>query len=202
VQLDGTTRVAATRAGGDFVLDSLPAGTQTVTVRSLGYAPMEQAVDLSSSQPQTITLRLADFVPVLEEVRVTAAKERALDNIGFSRRKRSGMGHFMEGNAINTNALNFSDVMRVAPGIRIVPVMGRQMITSSRDINGCVAVWIDGTQWQQMEPGDIDDFVKPHELAAIEIFSPAQTPAEFQSTRTGSCTTVVAWTVRRLNRKR
>lgn len=75
------------------------------------------------------------------------------------------------------------------------------MLASSRDPNGCVSVWIDGTQWQQLEPGDIDDFVKPYELAAIEIYSSSMTPAEFQ--RGGSsCMTVVAWTLRRLDRKR
>ena len=201
VQLDGTTRAAATRENGEFTLDSLPPGTQTVSVRLLGYAPAEQAVDLTSREPTNVTIKLTDFVPVLEAVRVTAARERALDGVGFSRRKRASAGHFMEGDAINTNALNFSDVVRTAPGIRTVPVNGRQMIVSSRDINGCVNVWIDGTQWQQMEPGDIDDFVKPGELAAIEVYSVSNTPAEFQA-RNGSCATIVAWTVRRLDRRR
>jgi len=202
VQMDGTTRVAATRETGDFVLDSLPPGTQTVSVRLLGYAPTEAAVDLSSRETRSVTIRLTDFVPVLEAVRVTAARERALDAVGFSRRKRSGAGHYMEGDAINTNALNFSDAIRMAPGIRIVPVGGRQMIASSRDLNGCVSVWIDGNQWQQLEPGDIDDFVKPHELAAIEVYSASTAPAEFQGGRTGGCTTIVAWTHRRLDRRR
>lgn len=201
VQLDGTTRVASTRATGDFVLDSLPPGTQTISVRLLGYAPMEEAVDLSSHDSRSVTIRLSDFVPVLEAVRVTAARERALDVVGFSRRRRSGMGHYLEGDALNTNALHFSDALRVAPGLRIVPVGGRQAITSSRDMNGCVTVYIDGNQWQQLEPGDIDDFVKPHELAAVEIYSSTTTPAEFQGGR-GGCTTIVAWTIRRLDRKR
>jgi hypothetical protein len=202
VQLDGTTRVAATRASGDFVLDSLPPGTQTVTVRLLGYAPKEEAVDLSSNESRNVTLRLTDFVPVLEAVRVTAARERALDAVGFSRRRRTGQGHYLEGDALNTNAINFSDALRVAPGLRVVPVGGRQVITSARDINGCVTVYVDGSPWQQMEPGDIDDFVKPHELAAVEIYSATTTPAEFQGGRGGGCTTIVAWTVRRLDRKR
>ena len=203
VQLDGTTRVASSRESGDFVLDSLPPGTQTVTVRLLGYSPMEQAVDLSSREPTNITIRMSDFVPVLETVRVTAAREKALDAVGFARRKRTALGYYMEGDAINTNALHFSDVLRSAPGIRVVPVGNRQVLTSSRDINGCVAVFVDGNHWQQMEPGDIDDFVKPHELAAIEVYSATTTPAEFQNTRGGgTCTTIVAWTRRRLDRKR
>ena len=134
---------------------------------------------------------------------VTAARERSLDAVGFSRRKRTGQGHYLEGDAINTNALNFSDVMRVAPGLRIVPgAGGRNVITSARDMNGCVTVWIDGSAWQQLEAGDIDDFVKPHELAAIEVYSATTTPGEFQGGRGGGCTTIVAWTKRRLDRKR
>lgn len=202
VQLEGTTRVATTRANGDFTLDSLPPGTQSVSVRLLGYAPTEQPVELSSREPRNLTIRLSDFVPVLEAVRVTAQRERALDQVGFSRRKRTGMGHYLEGDQINTNALNFSDVVRIAPGIRVVPVGQRNMITSARDPNGCVAVYIDGSMWQQLEPGDIDDFVKPHELAALEIYSGTNTPAEFTSARQGNCMTIVAWTVRRLDRKR
>lgn len=202
VQLDGTTRIALTRANGEFTLDSLPAGTQTVTVRHLGYSPVEEAVDLASAEPSTVTLRMSDYVPVLETVRVTAQRERTLDAVGYARRKRSGLGHYLEGEQINKDTRHFSDVLRVVPGIRVMPGhMGRQVVTSSRGVNGCVTFWVDGTPWQSMEAGDIDDFVRPHELGALEVYSPSTTPAEFQ--RPGSsCTTVVAWTARRLDRGR
>lgn len=206
VQLEGTTRVATTRASGEFVLDSLPAGTQTMSVRLLGYAPIEQAVDLSSREPVRVTVQLDNFVPVLAEVRVTAQRERALDDVGYTRRKRAGMGWYMDGQQMqaHSNSTYFSDVLRSAPGIRVVPSNGnRQMIQSSRDpMNGCVNIWIDGSQWQQMEPGDVDDFVKPYELAAIEVYSGTNTPAEYQPAGRSSCTTIVAWTKRRLERKR
>jgi hypothetical protein len=202
VMLDGTSRVATTRANGEFVLDSLPAGTQSVSVRLLGYAPVEQAVDLISSQPTTVTLKMAEFVPVLEQVRVTAQRERGLEFVGFNRRKRSGIGHFFEEKDLNKNAILFSDVMRIAPGVRVAPAgNGKSMLVNSRDPNGCVNVWVDGTMWQQLEPGDVDDFVKPHELAALEIYSPSNVPSEFAQ-RGGSCMTVIVWTIRRLDRKR
>lgn len=202
VQLENTTRVATTRANGEFVLDSLPSGTQSLSVRLLGYAPVEQAVDLVSTQPATVTIKLTEFVPVLEAVRVTAARERGLESVGFTRRRRVGQGHFMDDDDINENSSYFSDVLRAAPGIRISPTgMNRQVITSTRSPNGCVLVWVDGNMWQSMEPGDIDDYVRPHELAAIEVYSSSTTPAEFQS-RGGSCTTIVAWTYRKLDRER
>lgn len=204
VQLEGTTRVATTRPTGEFTLDSLPSGTQTVSVRLLGYAPVEQAVDLTAREPGRVTLTMDNFVPVLETVRVNAQRERALDDIGFARRKRNGMGWFMESDAIKSrNSQNFSDLLRGAPGIRVSMVNNRQVIESARDpMGGCVNIWIDGTQWQQMEPGDVDDFVKPHELAAIEVYSPTTTPAEYQPAGRSSCSTVIGWTNRRLDRRR
>lgn len=203
VQVEGTTRATSTRPNGEFTLDSLPPGTQSVAVRLLGYAPAEAAVDLSSRETRSVTITMEDFVPTLEAVRVTAQRERALDAVGFARRKRSGMGFYMEGDEIrNRNALNFSDVVRSAPGIRVATYNGRQVIQSARDpVSGCVMVYVDGTLWQQMEPGDVDDFVKPHEIGALEVYSPTATPAEYQ-TRGGGCTTIVAWTNRRLDRRR
>jgi hypothetical protein len=202
VQLEGTTRAATTRPNGDFVLDSLPSGTQSLSVRLLGYAPVEQAVDLVSSQSASVTIKLTEFVPVLEAVRVSAARERGLESIGFTRRRRAGQGYYMDDKDINENSTFFSDVLRTAPGIRVVPSgPNRQVITSTRGTNSCTTVWVDGTMWQSMQPGDIDDFVRPHELAAIEVYSPSTTPAEFQS-QGGNCATIVAWTYRKLDRER
>lgn len=206
VQLENTTRVASTRTDGEFVLDSLPPGTQNVTVRLLGYAPIERAVDLSSRDPQHITVTLDNFVPVLEAVRVNAQRERALDDVGYSRRKRTGMGWYMDSEQLKAHetSQNFSDVMRIAPGVRVVQAgNGRQAITSSRDPGGgCVNIWVDGSQWQQMEPGDVDDFVKPFELGAVEVYSGTNTPPEYAPAGRGNCVTIVAWTKRRLDRKR
>lgn len=202
VQLDGTTRVAATRQTGEFILDSLPAGTQNVTVRLLGYAPVEQAVDLVSRQSRAVTLMLTEFVPVLGAIRVSAQRERALDDVGFARRKRTGQGYYLDEKAINHNSMNFSDALRGVPGLRVVPSNGRNVIVSQRNPNGCVQVWIDGTMWQQMEAGDIDDFLKPHELAAIEVYSGTSAPVEFQGPGGGSCTSIVAWTYRRLDKRK
>jgi hypothetical protein len=203
VQLEGTTRATVTRQSGEFVLDSLPPGTQSVAVRMLGYAPIEHAVDLVSRESRSVTITMTDFVPVLGEIRVTAQRERALDGVGYARRKRVGIGTFLDGDQINRASLNFTDVLRNVPGLRIMPAgNGRYVVTDSRNPNGCVNIWVDGTQWQQLEPGDVDDFLKPHEIGAIEVYSGTNAPVEYQTPGRGSCATVVAWTFRRLDRKR
>lgn len=204
VQIEGTPRATSTRSNGEFVLDSLPPGTQSVAVRLLGYAPTETAIDLSSRETRSVNVTLEDFVPVLETVRVSAQRERALDDVGFTRRRRSGMGTYLDSDDLrNRQAQFFSDVMRAVPGIRVAQSSGRQMLQDARNpVGGCVMVYVDGTAWQQMEPGDIDDFVKPHELAAVEVYSATSTPAEYQHRGGVNCATIVAWTHRRLERRR
>ena len=67
---------------------------------------------------------------------------------------------------------------------------------------GCVNFYVDGTPWQQQYPGDIDNFVRSDEVAAIETYSGSQTPAQFQTAGMSSCTTIVVWTKWRVNKKR
>ena len=204
VQLDGANRATLTRANGEFTLDSLPAGTQTVSARKLGFALTETAVDLSSRDVTRVTVLMDDFVPVLETVRVTASRERALDDVGFAGRKRSSGGWFMDGQEVTNRTMSkFSDVLRSAPGISIQRSGDKQYITSSRDpVNGCVKIWIDGNQWQQLEAGDVDDFLRPGEVGAIEVYSNSTTPAQFEGASRGSCSTIVVWTSRRLDRNK
>jgi hypothetical protein len=144
-------------------------------------------------------------VPVLQAMRVTAQREKGLMDVGFNDRKRSSAGFFMDADALSQRqASQFSDVLRSVPGIRVQPAgNGQQVVTSSRDpMNGCVNFWVDGAQWQQQFPGDLDTFVRPDEVAAVEVYSSTTVPAQFSTAGGGSCTTVVIWTERRVNRKR
>ncbi|HEY7394118.1 MAG TPA: carboxypeptidase regulatory-like domain-containing protein, partial [Gemmatimonadaceae bacterium] len=150
------------RANGEFALDSLPSGTQALVVRKLGYAVTEQAVELSSMAPARTEIKMGDFVPTLATVRVEAAQDKALSDIGYSSRKQSSMGRFYDGNQINHEAMSFSDVMRIDPGLRISPTGdGRTYtITDARNAaGGCVNYWVDNTPWTEMTPGDIDGVV-------------------------------------------
>ena len=110
----------------------------------------------------------------------------------------------MDGNMINRQALSFSDVMRVAPGLRISPRGdGRSyVITDSRNAsNGCVNFYVDNTLWQTMTPGDIDDFVRPSELVAVEVYHGSQTPPQFTPPGQSGCASIVAWTVAKVRPK-
>jgi hypothetical protein len=205
VELQNTGAATKTRPNGEFTLDSLPSGTQTLEIRQLGFSPTEVAVELSGGRPQNVTVKMADYVPVLSQMRVTAQRERGLSDVGFADRKRSGMGYYLDADQIKMRqTVQFSDMLRTVPGVRVQPAGdGNNIITSSRDATGgCVTFYVDGAPWQQMTPGDLDTYVRPDEVAALEVYNGSTTPAQFQTAGQSGCTTIVIWTERRIARKR
>jgi hypothetical protein len=204
VTVTGTGSVAITRSNGDFTLDSLPSGTQSLEVRRLGYGFTDMPVELSSATPAHVNVRMNDFVQTLAAMRVEAQVDQDLSRSGYLERKQTGLGRYMDGDQIRKEAMKFSDVMRMAPGLKVVPVgNGRDyVIQSSRDPMGCVNFWVDGFQWRSLEPGDIDQYLRPDELRAIEIYSSTTTPPQFTAPGNSKCETVVVWTVRGPARKK
>jgi hypothetical protein len=205
VELQNTGAATKTRANGEFTLDSLPSGTQTLEVRQLGFSPTEVAVELSQNAAANVTVKMTDYVPVLSEMRVTATRERGLSDVGFADRKRSGMGYYLDADQLKMRqTTQFSDMLRTVPGVRVQPGGdGTNVITSSRDATGgCVTFYVDGAPWQQMTPGDLDTYVRPEEVAALEVYNGATTPAQFTQPGQSGCTTIVIWTERRIQKKK
>lgn len=203
VGLVGTSAATITRANGEFTLDSLPAGTQALVVRQIGYRPTEVPVELSSRAPSRVTVRLGAFVPELSPVEVVSRRDDGLRKVGFLERKRSAAGgYFLTPEQIEKRTvMQFSDLLRSIPGLQVSAPGGQAMLTSTRSsgagAGGCVTVFVDGAAWQQLQPGDLDSFVQPTEVAAVEVYSGVQVPLQFTTTGQG-CTAVVVWTKTRV----
>jgi hypothetical protein len=205
VTLNGTGAATLTRANGEFALDSLPAGTQAITVRHLGYAPTEVTVELSSRAPARANVQMGPFVPELAPMEVVSRLEQGLDRVGWTSRKRgASSGYFISPEQIEARkATQFTDLLTTTPGIRVQGSMGRMFITATRTAGrqGCVNVFVDNSRWQQLEAGDLDSFVRPQDIAAIEVYpGGGSMPVEFQSSG-GDCAAVVVWTKLNVNRR-
>ena len=205
VGLMGSSAATMTKSNGEFVLDSLPAGTQALVVRQIGYSPTEVPVELSALRPSRVTVKLGVLVPQLSPVEVLSRREEGLQKVGFLDRKRtSAGGYFITGEDLDRRKpIRFTDVLRTTPGLRVSEVNGQAMIASTRSAqgNGCVTVFVDGAPWQQLDPGDLDTFVQPNEVAAIEVYSGTSIPAQF-TTPGQSCSAVVVWTKTRVDSRR
>ena len=200
ITLQGGGTVTLSKANGDFTLDSLPSGTQAIEVRKLGYSVTEVAVELSSNNTTPTTVTMSDAVPMLQTMRIEAAQDKALSDLGYLQRKQTGMGRFYDGKQINHESMSFSDVMRIDPGLRISPAGdGRTYVISDarNAAGGCVNVYVDGTYWEPMQPGDIDSYVRPNEMVAVEVYHGSETPPQFTKPGQSGCATIVVWTLAR-----
>lgn len=188
------------------MLDSVPSGTQSLVVRQMGYRPTEVPVELSARTPARVNVKLGVFVPELSPVEVVSVRDQGLQRVGFSERKRTGTGgHFIDPETIeNRKALLFTDLLRTVPGIRVQMSGNNQaevFTTRSATGGGCVTFFMDGAKWEALGAGELDSFVRPEEVAAIEVYSGVTMPAQFQTVG-NNCAAVVVWTKMRVQSPR
>lgn len=200
VLLLGTQLSARSDASGAFRLTGLPAGTQSVEVREIGFSPKRFAVDLSPRRPSTLTATLDERTNVLKTMEITA--KRGSQIAGFDQRKRSGLGYYMDLDQIEkSGAISSTDLFRQVPGLTVAWDGEGYSVQVNRTSNGgsCpVQYYIDGSPFLSMGD-DLDQVVRPEEIAAIEVYKSAiETPAQFQGADGGPCGTIVIWTKRRL----
>ncbi|HZS58711.1 MAG TPA: carboxypeptidase regulatory-like domain-containing protein [Gemmatimonadaceae bacterium] len=197
VQVIGAASKTQTDSNGNFTLRNLPSGTQTLMVRKLAFAPQTQPVDLSSKATQTARVLMAMAPPTLAQVKVTATgAAKGLADVGFDRRKKMGLGHFLTRDQIEEKIPTYmTDIFTTMPGIHVDYSSGQPVLTGSRGTtgSGCVNYVVDGTPYSEATPGDINDFMHPNEVEAVEVYSDVDTPAEYAKPGQ-SCETIVIWT--------
>ncbi|HEX5178603.1 MAG TPA: carboxypeptidase regulatory-like domain-containing protein [Gemmatimonadaceae bacterium] len=202
VLLLGTQLSARSDVDGAFRLTGLPAGTQSVEVREIGYSPKRFAVDLTPRHPSTLTATLDEHTTVLKTMEITA--KRGSEIAGFDQRKKSGLGYYMDRDQIEkSNPISTTDLFRQVPGLTVAWDGEGYSVQVNRNSNGgsCpVAYYIDGSPFLSVGD-DIDQIVQPQDVAAIEVYkSSAETPMQFQGADGGPCGTIVIWTKRRVGR--
>jgi CarboxypepD_reg-like domain/Carboxypeptidase regulatory-like domain/TonB-dependent Receptor Plug Domain len=200
VSVAGAASTTTTDSTGHFVLHNLPSGTQTLTLRKVGFAQKDLPVDISATNPENKIIRLDNATPVLAPVTVTAKWEQELKKIGFTDRQKSGLGRYQTREDIESKLPTYiTDVFQTTPGIQVDYSSGQPVLKSSRSAGGgCVNYVIDGVPYKEQSPGDINDYMKPSEIEATEVYNAEETPGEFQQAGSTSCTTIVIWTKTRV----
>lgn len=178
-----SSSAATTDSAGRFTLSGLVPGSQTLVVRRLGYLPTEMVVHLTRRTPREVVVRLGTYVPMLEAVLVEARRNAALERVGFTERQRTGMGRFFSAaDLARRNAAKVTDFLAHLPP-------PRRTATGP----GCTTYRVDGLRWL----GNVNDFVAPHEVGAIEVYNAGVAPAEFRDDFR-DCRVVVIWSKWRL----
>lgn len=211
----GTAPPVRANAQGEWSITNLPQGTRNMEVRAVGYYPERRGVHITQ-QGQPLHVGLGSMRAMLDTVRVRAARLGDRRQSGFEERRRQNAGQYITAQDIaKKNAHSTADLFRNMRGIRIgfasdtmlsdqfAIVDADSMKTTQkrilmRGISGDLCApsfYINGLYVDRMDADDLDSWMSPREIFAIEIYSEATVPAEFQRAGKG-CGSIVIWTKR------
>lgn len=185
---------ALTNERGKWTLVDVPLGTRTLEVRALGFYPERRAVNVFAGAP-AVHVALSTLRAVLDTVRVTASRWRDEHRLAFEARRRTGLGRYVTAEQIARRApVNASDLFRGIAGLAtdagtIRLRRGDTDCSPSFYLNG---VHISSMIRDDLTADDIDSWVRPHEIAAIEVYGDV-VPPQFQQTQLG-CGAIAIWT--------
>ena len=183
--------LARTNDGGEYLLTGLPAGTQEIEVRQLGYAVIRRPVELRGSVRMRHDVRL-DRVVSLDSITVRA--RRSSPYAEFETRRRESIdGKFLtEADIVRIQPKFTSDVVYLNPSFRILGQGPDAKVISSRgglQGNCETLIVID-----DIEASTINE-VSPPQIAAMEFY-PTTAGAPFKHKSKYGCGTIMIWTKR------
>jgi hypothetical protein len=198
VLLLGSRLSTKTNIRGAFRFPGLPAGTQSVEIRQIGYSPRRYAVDLSPRHEGHLAAVLDERAQVLEAIEVNAKPRSSIP--GFDERKKQGFGVFLSREDIEQKAaVSMTDLFRGLAGVTVASNGSGYVIQMTRtaSVGYCpVQYYVDGSPLLA-SADDMDSLMRPDDIEAIEIYkSGTATPVQFQGSDGGSCGTIVIWTRR------
>ncbi|MDQ2767160.1 MAG: TonB-dependent receptor [Gemmatimonadota bacterium] len=202
VYLVGTAIGARADSRGIFHLAGLPAGTQTVEVRLISYAPKRYTVDLSPQRESRLAAVMDAHTQVLGEVTVQGKPTSSIP--GFDDRAKRGLGTFLNRADIeNRQSVLTTDLFRTIPGLSVGFDGSNYVVQSSRSLgSGCQVAWyLDGSPFDNSS-NDLDQMLRPDDIEAIEVYkSASEVPVQFQG-HDASCGTILVWTKRTAGKAR
>jgi hypothetical protein len=201
VRAGSVERYAYTDSSGAFRLGGVPAGTQTIEVRAIGYAPEARAVNLSPDAETVVNVELTTVKHVMDTIQVVAQRLYSIDAMGFERRRRSAAGKFFDENDARRRAsFSIFQLLYEVPSLRIEQegaFQKRILMRGGNSFTGLPcppAFFLDGVRMPADYLSDLDLLVRPGQMAGMEVYRGMMVPQEFYVT--GACGAIAVWTIK------
>lgn len=190
----GRARSEAARSdsAGTFRFPDLVPGDYFITVALLGFGTVTDTLEIARDSDVELLVPLS-IAPITLEPIVVQVSSRPIGPLReFERRRRSTNGTFFTREDIEeAHVAEFTDLVRTLGGVRLVSAGAFRTRLVFR--GGCSPdFWLDGIP----VPGgtlDLDSYVHPQDLEAVEIYRGADVPVQFG---VNVCAVIVAWTRR------
>ncbi len=176
---------------GDFLFWNVPPGLYRLSVTRMGYANLRDTLRVGTGSDLEVTLPVSTSPVALAPIVVSTRRRLREPGRGFESRRRSLSGTFITREDIEARYPNaLTDLLSMVPGVRVVPSgpFGNRILFRGE----CRPLLVvDG-----MNVGSdtqLDHFIQPSEVEAMEIYRGANVPVEFGSSL---CGVIVVWTRR------
>lgn len=189
--------VVLTDPDGRAVLDSLPAGTQTLEVRAIGFVPAVLTITPAEEGISSDTVRMLSVNALLDTIRVTGRMAYNAGTNQFERRRQTGVGTYLTADQIERrHAMDVSDLFVTVPGLIVTSEGFDKRVRVSRAGRSCLpTIYLDGSIQRDDAANDLEFLVRPSEITGIEIYKGfAGTPPEFIPPGGSTCGSIVIWT--------
>lgn len=214
VAIAGAAPIRA-NAQGEWTIGDLPLGTRIMEVRALGFYPERRGVHVTSVT-RPVRVVLSSLRAVLDTVRIRAARLQDRHESGFEERRRRGVGFYMTAQDIEKkHVTRTADLFLSMRGVRIgfasdtmisdsralvdpdslKPTTRRLLMRGTSGDLCSPSMFLNGLYVDRVDVDDLDTWAAPREIAAIEIYSEATAPVQFQRIGKG-CGSIVIWTKR------
>jgi hypothetical protein len=203
VMVNGTI-VAVTAPDGTFENPrvQMPAGTNLIEFRRMGYAPLrnELLVEEGANEAAlSVTLqRLA--VPIEEVVVEGEYEELARGKLrAFYERRGSHRGQFLTPEDIERiAAVRTTDILRAAPGVIVTPGQYGGFVSLVRNDARCgtqqPAFYLDGAPLRLANNESLDGVINRGDIVAVEVYSGvSQIPLQYKPPNP-TCGVILLWT--------
>ena len=178
-----------TTSEGTFVLGGLPGGTQSVQIKRIGFAPINELVALRSDSISQITVR-ASAVNVISTFHVRTASEKSANRREYEARRKQGFGYYLEGKQLE-NRVDLRAALSLIPGLTVSYTGSDLVVTAKGTFTATCKpnIFLDGI------PSDLSviKMRQPDDFRAIEAFVRGSTaPAQYSSF--AGCGALLFWT--------
>lgn len=201
VVVRGSTAMATTGEEGAFTLAGVPAGSQTLEARGIGFLPARATVHVrAGDEPTSVSFEMTNLKAYLDTIRVTTTRVFDRDRTGFERRRRTGAGYFVTRENIERRApITVSQLFQEIPGIDVLLSTFGYEVRMRGAWGRCRPdIVLDGMRLSsqsmgQDDPMSLDMLVRPDEVQGIEVYTrDTRVPAEYSSM--SGCGAIVVWT--------